>query len=214
MAFPVAVTCEASDAARAPRLRGVKQNGGGPTKIDAFGPANVKEIRMDSILVVCYSYTGTSRRAAQLLCSQHGWPLGEVWDEAPRSTLRCILDSLLRRRPAIRYEGPDPDDFRTIILVAPVWVARLAGPMRTFVHRYRNGLSRVAVVITEGSGGASSAVAEIAQIVGRPPIRTVLMLQREIEDGSATSELLAFGDALQTGAAPRWRAPEPVLMVH
>jgi hypothetical protein len=28
---------------------------------------------MDSILVVCYSYTGVSRRLARLLCSHHGW---------------------------------------------------------------------------------------------------------------------------------------------
>ena len=81
---------------------------------------------MDSILTVCYSYTGTSRRAAQLLCSHHGWPLGEVADTEPRGLLRCVLDSLLRRRPHIVYRGPDPGDFRTVVLVGPIWVSRLA----------------------------------------------------------------------------------------
>jgi len=171
---------------------------------------------MDSILVVCYSYTGTSRRAAQLLCSHHGWPLGEVFDETPRGTWRCVLDSLLHRRPAVRYEGPEPADFRTVVLLAPIWVGRLAGPMRSFVHRYHALLSRVAVVMTEASqGAATGAVGEIAAIVGRAPIRTLVLTQRELEDGSGTSDLLAFADALQTGAPARWRAdPQPVLMVH
>ena len=44
---------------------------------------------MDSILVVVYSYTGVSRKAAQLLCSHHGWPLGEIVEAKPRGTLRC-----------------------------------------------------------------------------------------------------------------------------
>src|SRR5206468_2786462 len=79
---------------------------------------------MDAILVVCYSYTGTARRAAQLLCSHHGWPLGRISDARPRAGssgyLRSVLDSLLRRRPPIRYEGPDPAQFRTVVLVSPV----------------------------------------------------------------------------------------------
>ncbi|MEO8656503.1 MAG: flavodoxin, partial [Ramlibacter sp.] len=105
---------------------------------------------MDTILVVCYSYTGTTRRLARLLCSHQGWPLGEIVEEHPRSgafgTLRCVLDSLLRRHPAVRYEGPDPADFHTVVLVSPVWMYRLAGPMRSFVARHREALRHVAVI--------------------------------------------------------------------
>src|SRR5512134_1207779 len=101
---------------------------------------------MDSIMVVCYSYTGISRRAAQLLCSHHGWPLGEISEVRSRGTLRCVLDSLLRRRPEIRYQGPDPADFRTVVLVSPIWMYRLAGPMRSFVARHQATLGRVAAI--------------------------------------------------------------------
>ena len=85
-------------------------------------------------LVVFYSHTGTSRRAAQLLASQFGWQTGEVSERHPRvgraGTFKCVADSLLRRRPAIRYEGPDPQAFGSVVFVAPVWVSRMAGPMR------------------------------------------------------------------------------------
>ncbi|WP_332824723.1 flavodoxin family protein [Ramlibacter sp.] len=170
---------------------------------------------MDSILVVCYSHTGVSRRAAELLSSHHGWPLGEVTEVGARGTWRCVLDSLLRRRPEIRYQGPDPADFRTIVLVAPVWMYRLAGPMRSFVARERDAMRRVAVVSTMNSGGASNAVAEVARMLaGGVVIDAAAFTAREIEDGSGTARLLAFGDALQPGSRtspparqPAWTAP-------
>jgi len=168
---------------------------------------------MDSILVVCYSHTGTTRRLAQLLCSHHGWPLGEVLDEHPRAgaggTWRCFLDSMLRRHPEVRYLGPDPEDFHTVVLMSPIWVYRLAGPMRSFIASRRDALRRVAVISTMGSAGASNALAEIAQVLGRAPILADAFATREIEDGSGTARLIAFGDRLLPGSAqrqPDWRA--------
>lgn len=169
---------------------------------------------MDSILVVCYSHTGISRRVAQLLCSHHGWPLGEISEVKPRGTVRCVLDSLLLRRPGIRYHGPDPADFRTVVLVSPIWMYRLAGPMRSFVARHKAVLRRVAAIATMNSGGASNAFGEIARLLGHGPIDAAAFTAREIEDGSGTARLLAFGDALQPGSAagqplrrPAWAAP-------
>jgi hypothetical protein len=168
---------------------------------------------MDSILVVCFSYTGTSRRLAQLLCSHHGWPLGEIVEERPRSgaagTLRCVLDSLLRRHPAVRYEGPDPDDFHTVVLVSPIWIYGLAGPMRSFVAARREALRHVAVIFTMGSGGASNAIAEIGRVLGRAPILARAFTSREVEDGSCTGRLLAFGDELVPPSAARQAGFQP-----
>lgn len=158
---------------------------------------------MDSMLVVCYSYTGTARRIAQLLASHRGWPLGQVLDPQPRGLLRCVLDSLLRRHPAINYRGPDPGDFRCVVLVAPVWVGRLPGPMRSFLVQHRQHLHRVAVIATQNASGADKLFAEVTRILGHAPIAKAAFLQREIEDGSATGALLAFGNALQPPAAVR-----------
>lgn len=155
---------------------------------------------MDSILVVCYSYTGTARTLAQLLCSHHGWPLGEIVEEHPRGgalgTLNCVLDSLLRRHPAVRYEGPDPGDFHTVVLLSPIWMYRLAGPMRSFVAGHREALRHVALILTMGRAGASNAVAEIAHVLGRAPILVRTFTAREVEDGSGTARLFDFADEL------------------
>jgi len=152
---------------------------------------------MDSILVVFYSNTGNSRRLAQLLSTQKGWPTGEVVEQHPRSSmLRSVLDSLLRRRPAVQYKGPDPTGFRTVVLVAPIWMYRLASPMRTFVHDWRKQLDRVAVLVTMGRRGGSNAAAEIGNILGHDPVLSEVVTARAIEDGSCAEAVNAFGDAL------------------
>ena len=163
---------------------------------------------MDSILVVCYSFTGNSRRLAQLIASHHGWPLAEIRDAAPRGNFGCLLDSLLRRQPAIRYDGPDPADFRTVVLVSPIWAWRLAGPMRSFIAAHANALQRVAVVSTMGGSGASNALLEIDGLLGRPPLLADAFTAQEIQDGSCTARAIAFGDALVPGST-RTQAAQP-----
>ena len=126
-----------------------------------------------------------------------------------------MLDSLLRRNPEIRYNGPDPGDFRTVVLIAPIWMYQLAGPMRSFLAREKNKLQRVAVIVTMNAAGASNAFGEVAALLGRSPIRTAAVTARSIEDGSGTGALLDFGAALQPGSTarplPRQRAwSEPI----
>lgn len=160
---------------------------------------------MDAILVIAYSYTGTSRRLAQMLCAEEGWPLGEVVEARPRSgstgSLRCVVDSLLRRKPAVRYQGPDPANFRTVVLVAPIWMYRLASPMRSFIASRRESLHRVAVVMTMGSAGAVNAISEVRELLGHAPILTAAFTARQVDEGSCAQRLHDFAEALQPGRA-------------
>ena len=156
---------------------------------------------MDRVLVVCYSHTGTSLQLARLLCVQRGWPLGEIVEvhrrAGPTGTLRCVADSLLRRRPLIRYEGPDPATFDAVVLVSPIWLYGLASPMRSFVVDRSADLKRVAVVSVMGSQGASNAVAEIGRLLGRETVLATAFTSREVDDGSCAPALEAFGRVLQ-----------------
>ena len=132
---------------------------------------------MDKVLVVFYSYTGTCRQLAQLLSAQLGWPTGEIVDahsrSGPTGTLRCVADTLLRRRPLIRYDGPDPKAFDAVVLVSPIWVYGLAGPMRSFIAERAADLRQVAAISAMGAQGASNAVAEIARLLGHAPVLTI-----------------------------------------
>ena len=153
---------------------------------------------MNKVLVVTYSHTGTSRKLSRLLCSLQGWEMAEIGDERPRGNFRCILDSMLRRCPPIRYDGPNPRRFDTVVLVAPIWAGRLAGPMRSFVSSRRDLLPDVALVSVMGGKGAPDAVAEIGKRLGRAPILSAAFTTAEVEDGSFRPRLRAFGQAVQS----------------
>jgi hypothetical protein len=163
---------------------------------------NTAESAMSKVLVVVYSYTSTSRRVARLLSQQQGWQLGEITEVRPRSgvlgALRCLLDSLLRRCPEIRYDGPLPRQFDAVVLVSPIWAQRLAGPMRSFVARRRDHLPDVAVVSVMGDRGAPKAVAEIGRIIGRAPFLSTAFTTREVDDLGFAVRLQALGTALGT----------------
>ena len=156
---------------------------------------------MSKVLVVVYSYTGASRRVAELLRGQQGWPIADITDAVPRhgpfSGLRCVLDSLLRRRPAIRYEGPFLQDFGTVVLVAPIWARRLAGPMRSFLASRHDHLRDVALISVMGGSGAPNAVAEVGRLLGRSPLLSTAFTTAEVDDGSFATRLQAFGTALR-----------------
>ncbi|AGU52899.1 flavodoxin domain-containing protein [Variovorax paradoxus B4] len=157
---------------------------------------------MNKILVVVYSYTGTSRKVAQLLCSQQGWPMAEIAETRPRAgafgSFRCLLDSVFRRRPAIRYDGPKTKDFDAVVLVSPIWGQRLAGPMRSFVGTRRNHLPDVAVISVMGGRGAPNAVAEISRLIGRAPMLDTTFTTHEVDNGSFATRLQAFGTAVRS----------------
>jgi len=156
---------------------------------------------MNEVLVIVYSYTGTGWRLAERLCDQKGWPMATVTDARPRSgwlgTWRCLLDSWLRREPPIRYAGPDPRDFDAVVLIAPIWAGRLAGPMRSFVSAWCALLPEVAVAPVMGGSAAPDAPAEIGRLIGRAPILSTAFTQREVNDGSCAARLKAFGDGVQ-----------------
>jgi hypothetical protein len=160
------------------------------------------EIEMRQVLVVVYSYTGTSRRVAQRLAAERGWPIGEVIDAKPRSGwLRCVLDSVFRRRPAIRYAGPDPAGFDAVVLVSPIWVEGLAAPMRTFVVEQAVKLREFAVVSVMGSKGAPNAVAEIARLIGRPPLLHAAFKRLELDDDGVVARIGVFARAVERAQA-------------
>lgn len=169
----------------------------------------------DRTLIVSYSNTGTSRRVAELLSSQFQWPRGEISELRSRTgaagILRCMADSLFRRHPVIRYEGADPQGFENVVLIAPIWMYRLAGPMRSFVRDHAPNLKRVAVISVMGGRGATNAFAEIDRILGRPPVLSTSFTAREVDDGSYSSSLSVFGGAVLNNGAKK-EATRPVTL--
>lgn len=161
---------------------------------------------MSKILVVTYSFTGTGNRLTELLCRSRNWHSASVTERRPRKawvTWHCALDSFFRLRPPIVYNGPDPSEFDLVVLVAPIWLCRLASPMRSFVASFRQRLRRVAVISVMGGKGGQNAAAEIGGLLDQAPIMSTTFTQREVDDGSYAPRLLALAAALDAATSIR-----------
>lgn len=146
------------------------------------------------VLAVSYSYTGRCRKLRQALAARLGWAEGEITDKSPgRAAWRCILDSLLRRRPRIRYTGPALDNFDAVVLIAPIWAQRVASPMRSFVGDRWPRIPTVALVSVMGGDGAPDALAEVTRLLGQAPAVSATFTQREIDDGSFARQIETLG---------------------
>lgn len=171
---------------------------------------------MGKVLVVTYSLTGTSRRLAQQLCSQQGWPMGEIREAGLRKGLpgiwRCLMDSWFKRTPEIAYAGPPPIAFDSVVLISPIWAYSLAGPMRSFVSSRQKQLPDVAVISVMGGSGAHRAEAEVAERLGRPLMLSTAFTQKEVQTNHCSERLRTFASALETAQslqapprAPVWK---------
>lgn len=151
---------------------------------------------MNEVLVVYYSRTGTSRQVAQQLARMAKGHLGEIVDKVPRvglwGDMRCIVDALLHRTPRMRYSGPVPSHYRSIILVAPVWMRHVAAPVRSFLRRGLPLPQRLGIVCVMAREGGYRAVQEMADGARSVPLSTLVLQQRKVLDGSATVELQRF----------------------
>lgn len=171
------------------------------------------------VLLVYYSRTGTTRAVAEQLASLAGWQTGEVVDQPARAGAsgdwRCILDNVLRRRADYVYQGPPLTDFSHIVLMAPVWVSRLAAPMRTFLVDHAPFPRRVSAVCTMASHGGFRAVEEISELTGQIPSPVLVLRQQDVLDGlpahlleDFAAQVVGSANYLQHRQRPAWLSPE------
>ena len=152
---------------------------------------------MEPVLVVVYSQGGVSMRLARTLAWQCGCQLGQVVDLRPREglpgLLRSVYETALRASPPVGYRGPNPADFRTVVVVSPLWMLRIASPMRTFLRQEAMRLGRIVLVTTSiEPHDPVDPAAEIGRLTGRPPLLCASFARGEVLRGCA-GRLARFG---------------------
>lgn len=151
---------------------------------------------MKRTLIAWYSRSGYTASLVQELVAMTGWESLEIKDRRPRDgvwgQLRCALDNLLGLRPGIVAEDRSLGEYETIVLAAPVWVRRLAAPMRSFIAQHRGQFTAVAYVCTYGGSGAENAANQVAALAGAPLVAALAVTSQELEQGDYRRRVDAF----------------------
>ena len=160
-----------------------------------------------SDLVVFYSLTGKSKLVAEWLADTLGADLAEILEANPRDfeargVFRCLIDSFLRRRPPILAMTGKAGAFDRVILVCPVWAARIAGPARTWLNQDGKNAKILGLVLQSGAGEAYPKVlAEFEAAVGHKPDPLLTVSEADHGNKIAEAKVRDFGRTLPPKAA-------------
>lgn len=158
--------------------------------------------------IVFYSRSGTGRTVAERLATVSGWPAWEVRDAEARSglsgDLRCVVDSLFKRSPAYRYDGPELDVLDHVVLVTPVWLRSLAAPMRAFLRAEGSLLPAYSVICVMSGVGGFRAVDDIATLADKKPRSILLLKQADVLAEECDASLFRFKEQV-AAATPAGR---------
>lgn len=136
-------------------------------------------------LVVYYSRTGYTRRIAEEIARALACDICPIQEEKARhgllGYLRCAYEAVRHRQPPIAALAREPSQYDLVVVGTPVWGWSLSSPVRAFAERYRDRIAHVAFFCTMGGSGAERAFGELQQIMGRAPITTLGLTDREID---------------------------------
>ena len=103
----------------------------------------------------------------------------------------------MHRHPQIDYTGPPPNEYDAVVLVAPVWASRLAGPVRSFVSLMRERLPDLALISVTHNWGVHEVIAELGALMGSFPVVSTTFTPHEVNYPSCAMRLQAFGNAVR-----------------
>lgn len=167
---------------------------------------------MAEVLVVYFSRTGTTRRAAEAIASVLGGDIEPLLE--PRSRrgllgyLRSGYESLRGKQGTLLPLEHDPAAYERVVIGTPVWNGSVSTPVRTFVLENRGRLPRLAFFATEGSSGGERALQQLEQLAGRSPEATLLLKSSEVEHGLHLIRVERFAELLRPAPRPAY-VPEP-----
>jgi flavodoxin len=148
------------------------------------------------ILVVYYSRSGNTKKIADALATKLPADKKRVKDYKKRSgtiEMLCTLYQVLLAKPShIKRLKVDMSQYDLIILGTPVWMMRLASPMRALINSEKYSLKKIAFFCTENSSGGTGVFRSMEELCEKRPIATLEITQADITHFDDSKKLSSF----------------------
>lgn len=150
------------------------------------------------VLVIFYSRTGNTRRVAEAIAERLKADIEEIRDVKSRSGvlgfLRSGYEALAGRLPKIQQVSRSPDEYDLVLIGSPVWVGRLASPMRAYLAIYGRSIKQTASFCTCKSD--EGRVFKEMEALSKKPIATLCIREKEVKSGEYIKKIEEFVKAL------------------
>lgn len=118
-------------------------------------------------LIVFYSRTGVTKKAAEILAKEIDAEIKEIKDKDKREGatgyLRSGYQAMNRKLAEIEQDEKNPNDYELVIIGTPVWADKIPPAIRTYLTR--NKLEKkIGILITMGGSGDKEVIEEIKKL--------------------------------------------------
>lgn len=161
-------------------------------------------------LVVAYSLSGNNTMLADHLAGKLKADREELTVQRDMGMFALALDALFNRKPPIGPTQRDPGDYELVVLAGPIWMGKIASPVRSFIARHRSTLPRVAFIsVCGGALGPNDKVPkEVARLLGTPPVAVAQLYINDLlpEDQKNDSKRTSAYEVGQPDLESKWKA--------
>ncbi len=168
---------------------------------------------MVRILVVYYSRTGTTRRAATEIASALEADVEEISDRAERSGplgyLRSAFDGAFQTVTDIDQVGHDLKSYDLVVLGSPTWNASLASPVRAFIRHHRGSVRAVAFFCTCAGRGGERVLRQMTRECGKHPAAGLVLHEEDVLRGSTPLAIHEFVSRIRRELSTRLQSTRP-----
>jgi hypothetical protein len=165
-------------------------------------------------LIVFYSRTGNTRKAAEALAAQIGGELAEIrcarYGPGFLSYLMAGFDSLTGRVPAIAATPQNASTYDLVVIGGPIWTDHPALPIRAFLAGNPKLPDKVALLVTRDRVPPEPAFAEMQAMLRKPVVAKLALTAGNIHHGKIAEQVRGFADQLRAAVdAPGRVLAEP-----
>ena len=164
------------------------------------------------LLVLFFSRSGTTRNLAEHIAHATGADVEELREQrsrrGPIGWLRSGFEGTYRRSAKTLPLRRNLRDYDVVFVGSPTWSRSLSSPVRGFLEEHAAALSDVALFATCGSRGATDVIAQMKELLKKPPLATLTMLESDVkrsssvQAGELTEATLRAWEAQERRASP------------
>jgi len=148
-------------------------------------------------LVVFYTRTGTTKKAAEAIAKVLGADIEELSDGKDRKGLFGWLsagkDASQKTMEKLNGLDHDPAGYDLVIVGTPVWNFTVSSPVRTFLVNYKDRFRKVAFFFTGGGGSSNTGVfPAMVSACEKDSIATLPLRANEVVKGEIAGKINEF----------------------
>ena len=107
-------------------------------------------------LIISYSLTGNNDKLAVGLARSLAAEHVRVRETKPRAMGTIAFDILFNRTPRVEAPMPESPEYDLIVFVGPVWMGKIASPLRSCMRRCRPAVREYAFLSISGGADGSN----------------------------------------------------------